>query len=89
MLSFIFHKIVQLDGPPDGVGNEVADDLLLKYGTEVEIVGIPGAPVIEGGEIQDPLKNKLDITFVGIDGEEVTSKVKIVQKIWFSGSTVH
>lgn len=78
-----------MDGIPKGVGNEVADDLLLRYGTEVEILGIPGAPVIEGVEIQDPLtKNNFDISFVGIDGEEVTSSVKIARKIWFSGTAV-
>lgn len=78
-----------MDGIPKGVGNEVADDLLLRYGTEVEIPGIPGAPVIEGVEIQDPLtKNNFDISFVGIDGEEVTSSVKIARKIWFSGTAV-
>lgn len=80
--------MVQLEKAPDGVGNEVADDLLLRYGTEVEIPGISGTPVIEGGEIQDPLKkNKFDITFVGNDGEVVTSSVKIARKIWFAGST--
>jgi len=86
---FLFHKAVQLDGPPDGVGNIVADDLLLRYGTEVEIPGISGAPEIVAGEIQDPVKkNKFDISFVGNNGEEVTSKVKIARKIWFSGSTM-
>lgn len=78
-----------MDGIPKGVGNEVADDLLLRYGTDVEISGIPGVPVIEGVEIQDPLtKNNFDISFVGIDGEEVTSSVKIARKIWFSGTAV-
>ena len=51
--------------------------------------GISGAPEIVAGEIQDPLKkNKFDISFVGNNGEEVTSKVKIARKIWFSGSTM-
>ena len=82
--------MIQLDGVPDGVGNEVADDLLLRYGTEVEIPGVPGTPVIVGGEVQDPLhKNRFDIAFVGIDGEEVTSRVKIARKIWFAGTPVH
>ena len=80
-------KIVQLEGPPAGVGNQVADDILIRYGTIVDIPSIPGEPTISGGEIQDPLKkNKFDISFVGIDGEEVTSKVKISRKIWFAGS---
>ena len=87
-LFILFHQVVQLDGIPDGVGNEVADDLLLKHGTEVEILGVPGTPVIVGEEIKDPLKkNKFDIAFVGIDGKEVTSSVKIARKIWFAGFT--
>ena len=82
------HKVVELDGIPNGVGNKVADDLLLRYGTEVEIPSIPGAPEIVGGEIQDPLKkNKFDIAFVGINGKDVTSSVKIARKIWFAGTT--
>ena len=80
--------MAQLNGVPDGVGNEVADDLLLRYGIEVEIPSIPGAPEIVGGEIQDPLKkNKFDIAFVGNNGEEVTNTVKIARKIWFAGTT--
>ena len=80
--------MVQLDGVPDGVSNEVTDDMLLRYGTEVEIHSIPGAPDIVGGEIQDPLKkNKFDIAFVGNNGKEVTSTVKIARKIWFAGTT--
>lgn len=90
VLFILFHQVVQLDGIPDGVGNEVADDLLLKYGTEVEIPGVPGTPVIVEGEIKDPLKkNKFDISFVGIDGDEVTSNVKVARKIWFAGFTGH
>ena len=80
--------MAQLDGVPDGVGNEVADNLLLRYGTEVEIPSIPGAPEIVGGEIQDLLKkNKFDIAFVGNNGKEVTSTVKIARMIWFAGTT--
>ena len=79
--------MVQLDGAPDGVGNEVADDLLLRYGTEVEICGISGEPVFVDGEIQDPLKShKFDISFVGINGEVVISKVEIARKIWFAAT---
>lgn len=81
--------MVQLDGAPDNVGSEEVDDLLLRYGIEVEIPSISGSPEIVGGEIQDPLtKNKFDISFVGIDGAEVTSKVKIARKIWFAGTPV-
>ena len=80
-------KVVQLEGPPAGVGNQVADDILIRYGTVVDIPSIPGKPTVSGGEIQDPLKkHEFDISFVGIDGEEVTSKVKISRKIWFAGS---
>ena len=79
--------MVQLDSPPEGVGSEEVDDLLLKYGTEVEFPAIPGTPVIESGEVQDPLtKNKYDITFVGMNGAEVNTKVKIARKIWFAGT---
>lgn len=77
-----------MDGPPDGVGSEEVDDLLLRYGTVVEFPAIPGTPVIASGEVQDPLtKNKYDITFVGMNGKEVNAKVKIARKIWFAGTT--
>jgi len=83
-----FLQVVQLDGVPDGAGSEEDDDMLLKHGTEVEIPSIRGAPVVKSGEIQDPLdKSKFDITFVGINGKEVKSKVKIARKIWFASST--
>ncbi|XP_068718076.1 uncharacterized protein [Montipora capricornis] len=92
--TFLFHiptksrdflQVVQLAAPPDGVGNEVADDLLIIYGTEIEVPGISGEPIIVDEEVQDPLKeNEFDISFVGIDGGEVTSKVKISRKIWFA-----
>ena len=80
--------MVQIDGPPDGVGSEEVDDLLLRYGSLVEFPAIPGSPVIASGEVQDPLtKTKYDITFVGMNGEEVNTKVKISRKIWFAGTT--
>ena len=76
---------MQLDGIPEGVGNEETSDLLLKHGREIEIPGIGGKPIIIGGKIRDPLlNNKLHIAFVGIDGKEVISKVKIARKIWFA-----
>ncbi|XP_022786520.1 uncharacterized protein LOC111326721 [Stylophora pistillata] len=84
-----FFQVVQLDGAPENVGTEEVVDLLLRHGIEVEIPSISGSPQIAGGEVQDPLtKNKFDISFVGIDGAEVTSKVKIARKIWFSGTIV-
>ena len=44
----------------------------------------------EHKEVKDPLKNyKYEITFVGIDGEEVTSKVKIEMKVWFDGAKLN
>ena len=80
--------MVQLDAPPEGVGSEEVDDLLLRYGIEVEFPAIPGSPVIENGEVQNPLtKNKYDITFIGMNGEEVNTKVKIAKKVWFAGTT--
>ena len=76
---------MQLDGFPDRVGIEENDDLLLKHGIEVDIPGIPGEPVIVNGEIQEPFfKSEFDITFVGINGKQVKSKVKLGRKIWFS-----
>lgn len=84
---FFVYKIIQLEGIPRDVGNKENDGILLKHGIEIEIPGIPGAPVIDGGEIQDPLtKSKFDITFVGINGKEIKSKVKIMRKIWFASS---
>ena len=79
--------MVQLDGVPEGVGSEVTTDLLLKYGVEIEIPSIHGKPIIIDGVIQDPLPDDaFDISFVGIDGKEVISGVKIARKIWFSGT---
>ena len=76
---------MQLDGFPDSVEIEENDDLLLKHGIEVEASSIPGEPVIVNGESKEPLfKSEFDITFVGINGKEVKSKVKLGRKIWFS-----
>lgn len=81
---------MQLDGIPKGVGTEGDEDLLLKHGVEVEIPDISGSPVMTGGKVDDPLKkNKYDITFTGIDGEEIKSKVKLGRKIWFDGTTIN
>ncbi|KAL9973863.1 hypothetical protein ACROYT_G020369 [Oculina patagonica] len=97
--AFLFHiptknpdflQIVQLDGIPNGVGTEDDKDLLLKKGIEVNIPDISGSPTMAGGEVQDPLKKKnYDITFVGIDGEEVKTKVKLGRKIWFDGTKIN
>lgn len=79
--------MVQLDGPPDDIGGEEEDDILLRHGTEVEITGISGTPLIVNGEVQDLLmKNNLEITFVGINGKVVRSKAKVARRIWFAGS---
>lgn len=76
---------MQLDGIPEGVGNEETSDLLLKHGREIEIPGIGGKPIMIGGNIRDPLlHHTMHIWFVGIDGKEVISKVKIALKIWFA-----
>ena len=81
-------QVVQLDGFSDSVGIEDEDELLLKHGIEVEIPNIPGEPVILNGEIQEPLdKNEFNISFVGINGKEVKTKVKLGKKIWFAPST--
>ena len=75
---------MQLDGFPDSVGIEENDDLLLKHGIEVDIPGIPGEPVIVNGEIQEPFfKSEFDITFVGINGKQVKSKVKLGKRFGF------
>ena len=79
---------MQLDGFSDSVGVKGEDELLLKHGIEVEIPSIPGEPVILNGEIQEPFdKNEFDISFVGINGKEVKTKVKLGKKIWFAPST--
>ncbi|KAJ7356263.1 hypothetical protein OS493_026020 [Desmophyllum pertusum] len=97
--AFLFHiptknpdflQIVQLDGKPNGVGHDGDKDLLLKQGIVVNIPDISGAPTTIAGEVQDPLKrNKYDITFVGIDGEEMKTKIKIASKIWFDGTEIN
>ncbi|KAJ7389684.1 hypothetical protein OS493_029576 [Desmophyllum pertusum] len=82
-----FFQVIQLDGPPDGIGSEDVDDLLLRHGIEVKIPGIPGSPVVVSGDVLDHLtKYKFDITFVGINGKVVKSEVKIARKIWFAGT---
>ena len=81
-------KIVELDGFPDNVGFEEDDDLLLKHGIEVKIPSIPDEPMIVNGEIQEPLeKSEFDINFLGINGKEVKSNVRVRRKIWFAPST--
>ena len=81
-------KIVELDGFPDNVGFEEDDDLLLKHGIEVKIPSIPREPMIVNGEIHEPLeKSEFDINFLGINGKEVKSNVKVARKIWFAPST--
>ena len=90
LLLYYISKIVQLDGIPKGVGIEGDKDLLLKKGIEVSIPDIDGAPTTAAGEVQDPLKKKnYDITFVGIDGEEVKTRVKLGRKIWFDGTKLN
>ena len=90
-LFFVFLvllKIVELDGFPDNVGFEEDDDLLLKHGIEVKIPSIPDEPMIVNGEIQEPLeKSEFDINFLGINGKEVKSNVRVRRKIWFAPST--
>lgn len=82
--------MIQLEGPPDGIGDEEAADVLLRHGTEVEIPGVPGSPLIVSGQVQDLLtRNNFDITFVGISGKVVKSEVKIARKIWFAASTLN
>ena len=64
--------------------------MLLKKGVEVSIPDIDGTPTTTAGEVQDPLKKKhYDITFVGIDGEEVKTRVKLGRKIWFDGTRIN
>ena len=83
-------QIVQLDDIPNGVGTEGDKDLLLKKGIEVSIPDIDGTPTTAAGEVQDPLtKKNYDITFVGIDGEEVKTRVKLGRKIWFDGTKIN
>jgi len=49
-----------------------------------------GSPTITGKKVSDPLtRNEYDIMFIGIDGEEVKSTVKLGRKIWFDGTSVN
>ena len=88
LFFLVLLKIVELDGVQDNVGFEEDDDLLLKHGIEVKIPSIPGEPMIVNGEIHEPLeKSEFDINFLGINGKEVKSNVKVGRKIWFAPST--
>lgn len=97
--AFLFHiptknpdflQIVKLDGIPKGVGSEGSKDLLLKKGIEVNLPEISGSWPEDHDDVKDPLKNhKYEIKFVGIDGEEVASKVKIERKVWFDGTNLN
>lgn len=97
--AFLFHiptknpdflQIVKLDGIPKGVGSEGSKDLLLKKGIEVNLPEISGSWPEDHDDVKDPLKNhKYGIKFVGIDGEEVASKVKIERKVWFDGTNLN
>ena len=72
------------------MGTEGSKDLLLKKGIEVYLPEINRSWPEEHKEVKDPLKNhKYEITFVGIDGEEVASKVKIERKVWFDGAKLN
>ncbi|RMX37523.1 hypothetical protein pdam_00012805 [Pocillopora damicornis] len=83
--AFLFHiptknpdflQIVKRDDTPKGVGTKGNKDLL--------------SWPEEHKEVKDPLKNhKYEIKFVGIDGEEVASKVKIEMKVWFDGAKLN
>lgn len=97
--AFLFHiptrkpdflQVVQLDGIPKEVGTDDDPDLLLKHGVKVQIPDISGSPTMTKGTVSDPLKkNKYNITFTGIDGEEVKTTVKIERKIWFDGAAIN
>ena len=64
--------------------------MLLKKGIEVSIPDVDGAPTTAAIEVQDPLKKECyDITFVGIDAEEVNTRVKLGRKIWFDGTKIN
>lgn len=80
----LYLKVVQLDDIPKGVGTEEDPDLLLKQGIEVQIPDVSGSPTIIAGTPSDPLeKLKYHATFVGIDGVEMKTTVKIDRKIYF------
>ena len=54
----------------------------------MKIPSIPGEPMIVNGEIHEPLeKSEFDINFLGINGKEVKSNVRVRRKIWFAPST--
>ena len=90
IIYFYWPQIVKLDGTPKEVGTEGNKDLLLKKGIEVYLPEISGSWPEDHKEVKDPLKNhKYEITFVGIDGEEVASKVKIERKVWFDGAKLN
>lgn len=64
--------------------------MLLKKGIEISIPDIDGTPTTAAGEVQDPLKKgHYDIKFVGIDGEEINTRVKLGRKIWFDGTKIN
>lgn len=74
---------------PKGVGTDENPDLLLKHGIEVQIPDVSGSPTIIAGTPNDPLeKLKYHATFVGIDGVEMETTVKIDRKIYFDGTTI-
>ena len=85
--SFPFFNILSLT---TGVGTKGNKDLLLKKAIQVYLPEINRSWPEEHKEVKDPLKNhKYEITFVGIDGEEVASKVKIERKVWFDGAKLN
>ena len=72
------------------MGTKGNKDLLLKKAIQVYLPEISRSWPEEHKEVKDPLKNyKYEITFVGIDGEEVASKVKIEMKVWFDGAKLN
>ena len=72
------------------MGTKGNKDLLLKKAIWVYLPEISRSSLEEHKEVEDPLKNyKYEITFVGIDGEEVASKVKIERKVWFDGAKLN
>ena len=76
--------------PQTGLGNSTEKDVILKQGVDAELLGVPGSPNEQGGKIVDPLKDsQYDISFVGIQGAEVTIPVVIKRKIWFDGEVLN
>ena len=79
-----------MDGIPKGVGPDDDKDLLLRHGLEVSLPDISGSPTVSGGKIIDPLKKiSYDIKFIGMNGEEVKTAVKIGRKVWFDGTAIN